>query len=109
MEVSTDKVDTEVPSRPQAWCSEAGITLRGTLHAGTVIAVIGQPGEIASSRDAVGHARAASCLRARTASSLSHQRNPPALYSPWLATGKSADFTGGQPHCPQAQSWICAR
>ena len=47
MEVSTDKVDTELPA------PAAGVVLKlyysegETLHAGTVIAVIGQPGEIA--------------------------------------------------------------
>lgn len=45
LEVSTDKVDTEVPA------PAAGVVLRlyhaegETLHAGTVLAVIGQPGE----------------------------------------------------------------
>ncbi|MCA9870629.1 MAG: biotin/lipoyl-binding protein, partial [Anaerolineae bacterium] len=45
MEVSTDKVDTEVPS------PASGVVLKlyhpegVTLHAGTVIAAIGQPGE----------------------------------------------------------------
>ena len=47
MEVSTDKVDTEVPA------PAAGVVLKlyypegVTLHAGTVIAAIGQPGEVA--------------------------------------------------------------
>ncbi len=47
MEVSTDKVDTEVPAPAEGVVLKLYYPEGETLHAGTVIAVIGQPGEIA--------------------------------------------------------------
>lgn len=50
MEVSTDKVDTEVPAPVDGTVLKIYFAEGATLRAGTVIAVIGQPGEAVASQ-----------------------------------------------------------
>ncbi len=52
LEVSSDKVDTEVPAPTDGVVLKLLVPEGTTVHAGTVIAILGEPGESAESDDA---------------------------------------------------------
>ncbi len=56
LEVSTDKVDTEVPANTSGVLLKIFVPEGQTVEKGTVLAVIGQPGEVPAAADNSGHA-----------------------------------------------------
>src|SRR5687767_16024761 len=59
MEVNTDKVDTEIPAPASGTLLKVYVPEGTTVKAGTVLAIIGQPGETPPADSGNGHAAAA--------------------------------------------------
>ena len=66
LEVNTDKVDTEIPSPAAGVLLKVLVPEGTTVKAGTVLALIGEPGDEPRDEPADGHAPAESAMPATT-------------------------------------------
>ena len=112
MEVSTDKVDTEVPA------PAAGVVLKlyypegETLHAGTVIAVIGQPGEIAPEQPGRVDLHAAAQHEPEAAAPVPVAPTEPARAAAPVSETTAAIWVASRrlsAALPASTTWTCAR
>jgi pyruvate dehydrogenase E2 component (dihydrolipoamide acetyltransferase) len=107
-EISTDKVDAEIPSPVAGTLLEIRAQEGDTLEVGTIVALVGEAGEAGAAAPASNQQPVASSGQAAASNGASQSAQPPAAQSETLPESENheAQPDGAETFIPQAQTAI---